>query len=56
MKKNKIKIKWNNIIILFNIIIMFILYLVLNNNINGNIIKLTSILILFLSTMAISSK
>lgn len=54
MKKKKIK--WNNIIVLFNIITMFILYLTLNNNINNNIIKLTSIMILFLSSVAISSK
>lgn len=54
--KKKIKIKWNNIIVLFNIITMFILYLTLNNNINGNIIKLTSIMILFLFSIVISSK
>lgn len=56
MKKNKIRIKWNNIIVLFNIITMFILYLTLNNNINDNIIKLSIIMILFLSSVAISSK
>jgi hypothetical protein len=54
MKKKKIK--WNNIILLFNITITLILYFTLNNNINSNMIKLTSILLLTLSSIAITSK
>lgn len=56
MKKKKIiKIKWGNIAILLNTIICIIIYFSLNDNINANIIKLSTILLLAISMIAIES-